>query len=103
MSLKYVLAERVGLKLQPRKWLEKHASLASRLIMSFFLTIKPEPHSAQLYHADIYTPVVRETSSVGKQIKALFPCKFMKTRAEVERRSEGKKKKKNRGRDGGWK
>lgn len=38
-----------------------------------------------------------------KQIKALFPCKYMKMRAEVERKAKKRKEKKTRGRDGGWK
>lgn len=91
MSLKYVLAERVGLKLQPQKRLEKHASLASILITTFpTLTTLPcrESSHAALSVKHLHPGSVK--TGLGKmKIKALFPCKFMKKRAEVERRSEG--------------
>ncbi len=56
-------------------------------------------HRTQFYLSNIYTLVVWKLVLREKQIKALFPCKLKRTRAEVERRSEGKK----RGSDGGWK
>lgn len=55
---------------------------------------------------NIYAPLVWKLGLFGgeeKQIKASFPCKFMKMRAEVERKAKKRKEKKKRGSDGGWK
>ena len=100
MSLKYVLAERPArAQITAPKWLEKHASLASLLITSFFFPSKQSGRtSAHSFKSVKYLRSGNvKTSLVGKSIKAWFPCEFIKARA---RRSGGEK---YRGRDGGWK
>lgn len=65
------------------KWLEKHASLTSILIAaSSTLTT--------LSHREPPRTALTVKHLRSASVKTGFPCKFMKTRAEVERRSEGK-------------
>lgn len=102
MSLKYVLAERVGLKLQRQKWLEKHARLASILITTFStLATLPhrEPSRTALSVRHLHSGGVK-TGFGEMQIKASFPCKFMEEASGGGEKERGGER---RGSDGGWK
>lgn len=87
MSLKYVLAERAGLKLQPQNgWRNMRVShLSSSQLVS---------RRTQIYLSIHLRSSSVKTGSGGggeKQIRASFPCKCMKTRAgggETERGGE---------------
>lgn len=75
MSLNFALAELA--QISPSKWLERHARLAST----------PPPNAALSVTRSCSVGV--KTSLGIKQLRASFPCKCMKRRAEVERRNKG--------------
>lgn len=93
MSLKYVLAERAGLKLQPQNgWRNMRVShLSSSQLVS---------HHTQIYLSIHLRSSSVKTGSGEKQIRASFPCNCMKTRAGGGETERGGKE---RGSDGGWK